>query len=112
MIRDEEKLGDKLRAVAEEAVAKAARRPGKHRTLVDKGTESPAPFLPLPLRFVDCLFKPDEAEELIGDLFEQYNRRASTPVYRKIWLWCQVTHMGLEEAIKLLRLYTRARAGK
>jgi hypothetical protein len=87
--------------------------PGEPRQRIFGFRDPLAPSLPtFPARVIDCLCKPDEAEEIIGDLVEGFARRASSPRYRKVWLWFQVALVVYERAMKLLRLYTRARAGK
>ena len=75
--------------------------------------KSPASSPRFPLRLIDCICKPDVADEIVGDLREAFAKRASNePRYAIVWLWVQTARLVFEEGMKLLRLYTRARAGK
>jgi hypothetical protein len=65
-----------------------------------------------PLMLIDCLYAPDEAEEIIGDLVQGFRRRGGYPRYRMIWLWSQTARLIFVQTMKLLRTYTQARAGK
>jgi hypothetical protein len=65
-----------------------------------------------PIRIVDCICSPDAADELIGDLLEGFARRVRSRRYATVWLWAQVARVVFDQAIKLLRTYTQARAGK
>ncbi len=70
-------------------------------------------FLPprIAMCLLDVILKPDEAEAAMGDLAEGFVRRGSS-AYAVWWYRAQVARLVFEEMMKLLRLYSQARAGR
>jgi hypothetical protein len=84
-----------------------------HELNIIEKPKSPAWSPRFLLRLIDCICKPDVADEIVGDLCEAFAERArKEPRYAVIWLWVQTARVVFEEGMKLLRVYTRARAGK
>ena len=63
--------------------------------------------------FVDLILEPEDADSVIGDLFEDYSRRCGMERgHLKRWLIAQVCWIIFGRALDIVRRAVRARAGK
>ena len=63
--------------------------------------------------FIDLILEPEDAEDLIANLDEGFQRRAAVEGgHGRRWLWAQVGWIMFGRALDVVRSVVRARAGK
>ena len=64
-------------------------------------------------KFIDLILEPEDAENLIANLHEGFQRRAALEGgHARRWLWAQVGWIAFGRALDVVRNVVRARAGK
>lgn len=80
----------------------------------ERGLSAPSPrMVSAIVQILDLALDPKKADEVIGDLLEQYPRRlAFSPGHAKRWFVAQAAWIIFNRALDVIRQVAAARAGK